>query len=392
MNPEDRYDNQWVGNDGQNGHERQPGRESYNNGRNRSRESHQMRERRRRARRNRMILKCLLVAVLLVILIVLMTSLLLNKRGENSPAATGSSVSFENSSGELQTDSSVPETTVTDTPTPTPSPTPQIISGDSLYSTNAVMVRRSDGAVLLDKGSRERIYPASMTKILTAIVAIENLPNLDEQITVTAEQINPLYEEGASLAGFSAGETVTVRDLLYGVLLPSGAEACVAVAERVAGSEAAFVDLMNQKVQELSLTDTHFVTDSGLHDDNHYTTCADIAAILEYALQNETFRTVFTAHDYTTAPTEYHPEGLYMENTMFQNLESDTLSNGGVIEGGKTGFTDEAQLCLASLASVYDQEYILVTAHAEGNHYTEPYHVLDAVNAYSQIEDPNTLQ
>ena len=146
MNPEDRYDNQWVGNDGQNGHERQPGRESYNNGRNRSRESHQMRERRRRARRNRMILKCLLVAVLLVILIVLMTSLLLNKRGENSPAATGSSVSFENSSGELQTDSSVPETTVTDTPTPTPSPTPQIISGDSLYSTNAVMVRRSDGA------------------------------------------------------------------------------------------------------------------------------------------------------------------------------------------------------------------------------------------------------
>ena len=112
------------------------------------------------------------------------------------------------------------------------------------------MVRRSDGAVLLDKGSRERIYPASMTKILTAIVAIENLPNLDEQITVTAEQINPLYEEGASLAGFSAGETVTVRDLLYGVLLPSGAEACVAVAERVAGSEAAFVDLMNQKVQE----------------------------------------------------------------------------------------------------------------------------------------------
>ena len=360
----------------------------------RSERIRQMKEKKRRARRRRMIVKCLLVAALLVVLILLLVTQLINRGGgENHPqSVTDSSMSANSAlSGGNSADVSVlPQ--ATDTPTPTPEPTPQVISGDSLYSSNAIMVRRNDGAVLLDKASQERIYPASMTKIMTAIVAIENLQDLEEQITVTAEQINPLYEQGASLAGFSAGETVTVRDLLYGVLLPSGAEACVAIADRVAGSEQAFVELMNQKAQDLSLTNTHFVTDSGLHDENHYTTCADMAVILNYALQNETFRSVFTAHEYTCTPTEYHPEGLYMENTMFQNLESDTLSNGGIIEGGKTGFTDEAQLCLASLASVYDQEYILVTAHAEGNHYTEPYHVLDAVNAYSQITDPNTLQ
>ena len=359
---------------------------------------YRLREKRKRARRNRLIAKCLLVGVLLAVLIILLVTQLAGGGEEKTPqTVTESSLQGSLTQGSLAEDSAGDSGDTPDVPTGTPSPTatpapePQVISGDSLYSSNAIMVRRSDGAVLLDKGSQDRIYPASMTKILTAIVAIENLPDLDEQITITAEQINPLYEQGASLAGFNAGETATVRDLLYGVLLPSGAEACVALADRVAGSEQAFVELMNQKVSELSLENTHFVTDSGLHDDNHYTTCADMAAILEYALQNETFRTVFTARDYTTAPNDYHPEGLYMESTMFQSLEAlgtEALNNGGVIEGGKTGFTDEAQLCLASVASVYDQEYILITAHAEGNHYTEPYHVMDAVNAYGQIEDP----
>ncbi len=261
----------------------------------------------------------------------------------------------------------------------------QYIAPDSIYSSYALLIRLSDHAILLDKGGEDRIYPASMTKIMTALVAIEALPDLDEKIQLTAEQINPLYLEGASLAGFSAGETVTVRDLLYGVMLPSGAEACVALADRIAGSEADFVALMNQKAQELGLTNTHFVTDSGLHDDNHYTTCGELASLLEYALSNATFRTIFTAHSYTCTPTEEHPEGLYLASTLFQKLEADTLENGAVIEGGKTGYTEEAQLCLASLASFQGQEYILVTAHAEGNHYTEQFHIADACSIYGQL-------
>jgi D-alanyl-D-alanine carboxypeptidase (penicillin-binding protein 5/6) len=366
--------------------------EEQNRDRRETRDRRQARERRKKARRRRVILKGVVFAALLAVLIILISAQLMNRDAENSSNGAGSAPETESVSREENPEGSTsptPELTpaATEIPTPTASPTPepQVISGDSLYSSNALMIRLSDGAVLLDKGSHERIYPASMTKIMTAIVAIEHLPDLEEQITITSEQIDPLYEQGASLAGFDPGETVTVRDLLYGVLLPSGAEACVAVADRVAGSEQAFVELMNQKAQELSLTDTHFVTDSGLHDDDHYSTCADMAAILRYALQNETFRQIITAHDYTCTPTEQHPDGLYMESTLFQNLATDTLDNGGVIEGGKTGFTDEAQLCLASLASVNGQEYILVTAHAEGDHYTEPYHVLDAVNAYSQI-------
>lgn len=261
----------------------------------------------------------------------------------------------------------------------------QSMAPDSIYSSYALLIRLSDHAILLDKGGEDRIYPASMTKIMTALVAIEALPDLDEKIQLTAEQINPLYLEGASLAGFSAGETVTVRDLLYGVMLPSGAEACVALADRIAGSEANFVALMNQKAQELGLTNTHFVTDSGLHDDNHYTTCGELASLLEYALSNETFRTIFTAHSYTCTPTEEHPEGLYLASTLFQKLETDTLENGAVIEGGKTGYTEEAQLCLASLASFQGQEYILVTAHAEGNHYTEQFNITDACSIYGQL-------
>ena len=168
-------------------------------------------------------------------------------------------------------------------------------------------------------------------------------------------------------------------------MLSSGADACVALAERIAGSEQGFVELMNQKAQELGLANTHFVTDSGLHDDNHYSTCSDLAMLLNYALKNDTFRMIFSSHDYTCAPTEYHPEGLYLASTLFGKMKSDTLENGAVIEGGKTGFTDEAQLCLASLAKIQGEEYILVTAYAKGNHHTEPYHILDACAVYAQI-------
>lgn len=350
-----------------------------------------------KASRKGLIIKCVAVVIVLAGLLVVLAIQLLNtgKRNEDaSPAASGSSLeqeSVSNSKPGLQAETVTPEEIQpAGTAEPTEAPAPSVVevqklSPDTVYSSHAILVRLRDHAVMLDKGAADRIYPASMTKIMTALVAIENLPDLEEQITLTAEQINPLYEEGASMAGFSAGETVTVRDLLYGVMLPSGADACVALADRIAGSEAGFVELMNQKAQELALSDTHFVTDSGLHDDNHYSTCADLARLLENALLNETFRTVFTAHDYTCTPTEYHPEGLYLASTMFQKMDTDTLSNGAVIEGGKTGYTDEAQLCLASLAVIQGEEYILVTAHAEGNHHTEQFNILDAYSVYGQI-------
>src|SRR5699024_6501471 len=129
--------------------------------------------------------------------------------------------------------------------------------------------------------SDEKIYPASLTKIMTAIVAIENLPDLDEQIYLSEDMFEKLYSENASMAGFLPNEKVAAIDLIYGALLPSGAESCIGLADAIAGSEKSFVKLMNEKAEELGMNDTHFTNSTGLHDRNHYTTVNDIAKLLK---------------------------------------------------------------------------------------------------------------
>ena len=334
----------------------------------------------RRRRRNRIIVTGSILAVALIAAIIWVLATGDFSRGSDGTNFSGSVSGSEISGGsEEEAGEEIPTETVT------PTPEPVEISTEGLYSDYALLLRLSDDEILMNKAGTEQMYPASMTKIMTALVAIENLPNLDEMVTVTAEEINPVYELGASLAGFNAGETVSVRDLLYGVLLPSGADACMALADRVAGSEEAFVELMNQKAQEIGMDNTHFVTSTGLHDPNHYTTCYDIAKLLEYAIQNETFRTVFTTHTYTTTATEYHPEGIALTSSTFFQLGPDQLDNGGVIEGGKTGTEDAAGRCLASLAQIDGEEYILVTGHAPENPEGGPLNIADALYIYNQL-------
>lgn len=257
---------------------------------------------------------------------------------------------------------------------------------EDLYSPYAILIEESTGSVLARRGKSERIYPASLTKIMTAVLAVEYTENLDEYIAIPEDMFYKLYAQEASMAGFEPGEWVCLRDLLYGILLPSGAECCVAFAERIAGSEEAFAELMNQKAQELGMGNTHFCNATGLHEPEHYSTVEDMAVLLQYALNYESFREVFTSNWYNTQPSEQHPEGLMFYSTMFQSLGDPTL-NGGEILGGKTGYTEEAGLCLASLAVVNGKEYILVTAGASGDHQTEPYHIWDAVNVYNQIAE-----
>lgn len=257
----------------------------------------------------------------------------------------------------------------------------------NLFSPNAVLVRLNDegtGEIAAEKNADERIYPASLTKIMTAIVAVENIEDLGQWLEVPADIFPFLYEMDASVAGFEPGETVTAEALLYGVILPSGADCCLTLADFIAGSEDAFVDLMNRKAEKLGMTDTHFSNSTGLQDKNHYTTVRDLAVLLEYALKNQTFRQIFTSSYYTVEPTDLHPEGFTMQSTLFENLGTPQIK-GGEILGGKTGYTGEAGLCLASLAKINGKEYILITAHAEGSHETEPYHIEDAVKVYEQI-------
>lgn len=132
------------------------------------------------------------------------------------------------------------------------------------------------------------------------------------------------------------------------------------------------------------MKNTHFCNSTGLHEPEHYSTVKDMAVLLQYAVKNETFREVFTSKSYSAAPSEVHPEGFTFTSTMFRHLDG-TEVTGGTLLGGKTGYTPEAGLCLASLAEISGKEYILVTAGAEGSHETEPYHILDAVNVYSKI-------
>lgn len=277
--------------------------------------------------------------------------------------------------------SSIPETVQPDT-----SIVPQMaeIDLENLYSPYAILVDLDSGTVLKEKNSTDRIYPASLTKIMTAILAIENTEDLEEIVQLPDEIFPPLYAQNASMAGFQPGEEVRLKDLLYGVLIPSGAECCLAFADRISGSEEEFVSLMNDKAQELGMKNTHFTNSTGLHDPEHYSTVEDISILLQYALKNEYFRDVFTSSRYSTLPSEQHPEGFTFHSTMFKYMDS-TEVTGGEILGGKTGYTEEAGLCLASLAQVNGKEYILVTAKANGTHQTEQFHILDAINVYSQI-------
>lgn len=226
------------------------------------------------------------------------------------------------------------------------SPDPSVaISSDKLNSSHAILIRLKDHHILMQKNSEEKIYPASLTKMMTAIVAIENLSNLKEKINLDNSMFQGLYEANASMAGFQPGEQVRAIDLLYGALLPSGAESCVGLADYIAGSEKDFVEMMNQKATDLGMHNTHFENSTGLQNENHYTTVKDMALLLSYALQNDTFREIFTSSRYSTQPTNKHPGGITFYNTMFEKLNHQYIIDGEVL-GGKTGYTDEAGLCL----------------------------------------------
>lgn len=251
----------------------------------------------------------------------------------------------------------------------------------SLCSPNAILIRVSDGAILLDKNAGQRIYPASMTKIMTELLTIEEAPDLDEKVTIQKSLIDELNNKDASMAGFLPDEQVTDRDLLYGVILPSGAECCISLADRLEGTEQNFARSMNMKAAELGLNDTHFTNTTGLHDPNHYTTVKDLAVLLDYALQNKLFRQVFTTLSYTTSPTNEHTNGVFFRSTMSRCLRSTKVGNTTIL-GGKVGFTNQAGLCLASLAEYNGQEYILVTAGAKNVYRGE---IQDALTVYGSL-------
>lgn len=336
------------------------GRQGMQNYRMNNRYEMQRRKKKRRKKRIRFIKNLLLVVILAVLLVFLVKVFILQGGAEKIIQLSKTYISGENEDVEENID----------------------LGG--LYSPYAVLVDLDTGKTIGARNDTEKIYPASMTKIMTAIVAIENTPDLEKTITMPYDIYSGLYAQNASMAGFQPGEEAKMIDLIYGMLLPSGAECCLAAAGETAGAEEAFVDLMNEKAKELGMNDTHFKNTTGLHDPEHYSTVRDISVLLKYALENETFRQAFTSSRYSTGSTEQHPGGFTFYSTVLSYLDGNEIENGAIL-GGKSGYTEEAGLCLASLGEVNGKEYILVTAGAQGDHQTEQYHILDAVDVYNRI-------
>ena len=242
----------------------------------------------------------------------------------------------------------------------------------SINSSHAILYNLDSGNILYEKNSEDIISIASLTKIMTAIVAIENMDSMDTKVTLTNEDFEGLYEANASVANFYPNEVVTYRDLLYGLLFPSGADAAQALTRLIGGREH-FLFLMNQKCQELGLKNTHFMNETGLDEENHYSTVKDVATFFLYALENETFREIIMNKKYTTS------DGTKTYKSTLTNYQERYSISMDYILGGKTGMTSNAGLCLATFAYHEGVNYLLVTAKASIN---GPTHVNDAKTIY----------
>ncbi|MBQ2909674.1 MAG: D-alanyl-D-alanine carboxypeptidase [Bacilli bacterium] len=244
-----------------------------------------------------------------------------------------------------------------------------------LNSNHAILYNLNDNSVLYEKSSQEKTSIASMTKIMTAIVAIENIDNLDAKVKLTYADFSGLAAANASVAGFRSGEEVTYRDLLYGLMLPSGADAAQSLARNVSGTVDGFVTLMNMKAAELGCSNTHFVNTTGLDHAEHYSTVEDVAKIFQYAIKNKDFLEIVKSKTYTTSNGR-----LTFKSTIERAKSRYGLSMDYVL-GGKTGTTGDAGYCLATIANYNGVDYMLVTAKTIFPS-SKPLNYLDAKTIY----------
>lgn len=249
-----------------------------------------------------------------------------------------------------------------------------------IYSSGSVLIDAQTGNVLLQKNMNKQLYPASTTKILTAIIAIEKL-DLNSKLTASRSAVMAI-PSGYSNAGIKIGETLSVNDLLEMFLIHSANEVGYIFAEEISGSIDNFANLMNQKATELGCTNTHFTNPSGIHDINHYSTAYDMALIAKYCMKNETFRSIVNKKSCKFSATDLYPEERYFKNTN-SLLDSSNRYYYEYAIGIKTGFTTQAKNCLIAGAQKDEIELIAVMLGAEAteNGYSGRY--VDAKNLFN---------
>ena len=251
-------------------------------------------------------------------------------------------------------------------------PTPPEITAQS-----AVVMDAATGQVVYEKNAHKKQYPASITKIMTAYLAVKNCL-LTETITMSDEAVWGIPRDSSHIA-LDVGEKISMEDALYAIMLVSANEAAWAIAEHVSGSLEAFVALMNETASSLGCTDTHFKNANGLHDDDHYTSAYDMALITRQALTNENFRIITSSTFHEIKPTNKNDESrmLWQDNRM---IMEDSEYYTPYVEGGKNGFTDEAQSTLVTWAKKDDVELICVLMNNEpGNNYPDSIALYDYV-------------
>lgn len=233
-------------------------------------------------------------------------------------------------------------------------------AGPVLGAQAAYLVEANTGTVLYAKNINEKLYPASTTKMLTCLIAVENC-SMDEVITFSHDAVFSL-ESGSSNIGIDPGQSMPLRECLYGILVGSANEVANAVAEHVAGSTDAFADMMNEKAAELGCTNSHFVNPHGLYNDDHYTTAHDLALIAKAFFQNEQLAKIGNTGSYHFEATSTQPDDFYIRN-KHQLISGDITYEG--IKGGKTGYTEEARQTLVTCAERNDMRLICVILKEE---------------------------
>ncbi|MCI6265457.1 MAG: serine hydrolase [Erysipelotrichaceae bacterium] len=260
----------------------------------------------------------------------------------------------------------------------------------NITSKNVILYNMNDQNILYELNSNEQVQIASLTKIMTTITAIEQVDNLEQTVPITKEALKGIEEY--TQVGFQIGDAPTVLDLLYGVMLPSGADAANALAIHVSGSISKYVELMNGKAQELGLKNTHFDNPIGMDSEENYSTASDLAKLLIYSLKNETFKEIFEAREYTISCLNKTVKSTLISYSRSYGLDTTDIT------GAKSGFTDRAGLCLASTATIDDVSYLLVTLGADTTSRSnavrdtlEIYNYYSSTYSYQQVMKKDTV-
>lgn len=232
--------------------------------------------------------------------------------------------------------------------------------GPSVSAQSAILMDANTGVILYAKNIHEKLYPASTTKILTCLIAMEQ-GNLDDMVNFSHEAVFTVPVGGSNM-GMDEGESITLEECLYGILVGSANEVANAVGEHISGSISAFIDLMNQRAEELGCTDSHFMNANGLHDTDHYTSVYDMALISSKFFENEMLCKIGNTSRYHFEATATQPDDFFKDN-KHKLVNGETPYEG--IVGGKTGYTDDARQTLVTCAERNGMKLICVVFKEE---------------------------